>query len=263
MTEENKTIQISVVIPVYNEKENISKLVAKIEAVQFEMRVSGAVPIKKEIIIVDDHSIDGTYELLRDDLAEKYPSIRLLRHEQNMGKGAAIRTGLGAVTGEIVIIQDADLEYDPNDYPKLIAPMIEGKAEVVYGSRFKHLPSWKFYARWFGKRFLRRNYDMSYLHHFIGIQVLNGLANLLYGANITDEATCYKVFRTSVIKKIDLKCNGFEFCPEVTAKVRKRGYMIYEVPISYHPRTKAQGKKLRWTHGFSAIWTLIKYRFIN
>lgn len=265
MTEKNKGIQVSVVIPVYNEKENIQKLIEKIEAVQLKVRISGieGVPMKKEIVIVDDHSTDGTYELLRDDLASKHPAIRLLRHERNRGKGAAIRTGLSAVTGEIVIIQDADLEYDPGDYPKLVAPIADGKADVVYGSRFKHLRAREFCARWFGKRFLGRNYEMSYLHHFIGIQLLNLLANLLYRARITDEATCYKVFRAEVIKGIDLKCEGFEFCPEVTAKARKRGYTIYEVPISYHPRTKAEGKKLRWTHGFKAIWTLVKYRFVN
>lgn len=250
-------MKISIVIPVYNEKENLPKLIQKIEAVELQPS------LKKEMIIVDDHSVDGTYELLRDDLAPKYPAIRLLRHERNRGKGAAIRTGLGAVSGEIVMIQDADLEYDPSDYPKLIAPILKGKSDVVYGSRFKHLRWWTFYAKWFGKRFLGRNHEMSYLHHFIGIQILNGLANFLYGARITDEATCYKVFRTSVIRKIDLKCEGFEFCPEVTAKIRKKGYLIHEVPISYHPRTKAEGKKLSWTHGFKAIWTLVKYRFVN
>lgn len=238
-------------MPVYNERANLVSLVEKV----------AKVPLSKEIVIVDDHSTDGSYEILRNEILWKYDNIKLLRHEKNRGKGAAIQTGLEAVSGEIVIIQDGDLEYDPSEYLKLVKPILDGETEVVYGSRFKNRGAFSFYWRWFGKRVLGWNVEVSYLHHFLGIQILNLLTNLLYGARITDEATGYKVFRTSVIKGVRLDCTGFEFCPEVTAKVRKKGYSIYEVPISYHPRTVEEGKKLNWTHGIKAIWTLVKYRF--
>ncbi len=242
---------LSVVIPVFNEKKNIAKVISEVEKV----------PLLKEIVIVDDRSSDGTYELLRKEILLQYPNISLMRHAKNQGKGAAIRTALSVVQGDIVIIQDADLEYDPKEYPKLVIPIIQNKTDIVYGSRFKNIHPFSFYWKWFCKRFLGMSYEVSYLHHFLGIQFLNLLTNILYGGRITDEATCYKVFRSEIIKNIVLHCEGFEFCPEITAKVRKRGHPILEVPITYHPRTAEEGKKLNWTHGIRASWTLIKYRF--
>ncbi len=246
-------VLLSVVIPVYNEKDNIARLIGAVEEVG----------IPKEIILVDDCSTDGTTDVIKQKILPGARNIKYFRHETNQGKGSAIRTGLKAVEGQIVIIQDADLEYSPSDYPKLIQPILDGKTDVVYGSRFLHINRWLFVWHWFQNRFLGRHYEIRYLHHFLGIQSLNFLANLLYRANITDEATCYKVIKTSVLKEINLRCRGFEFCPEVTAKLRKRGHKILEVPISYHPRTKQEGKKLNWKHGFEAIWTLIKYRFVD
>ena len=169
----------------------------------------------------------------------------MIFREKNKGKGTAIRTGLANVTGDIVIIQDADLEYDPNDYPKLVEPILTGKANVVYGSRI------------LGKS------RKSYWSFYMGGRFLSFLANLLYNAKITDEPTCYKVFRADMIKNINLKCRRFEFCPEVTAKVRKKGYKIYEVPIHYEPRSLKEGKKINWKDGLEAIWTLIKYKFVE
>lgn len=244
---------LSVIIPVFNEEASIARIVERVK----EAAVS------KEIIIVDDGSTDGTVGVIERQLLPAASDIKLIRHGTNRGKGAAIRTAFQAVTGDIVIIQDADMEYSPSEYPQLVEPIIQGRAEVVYGSRFKNVNKLLFAWHWFLNRFFGRHYEIRYLHHFIGIQILNLLANLLYNARITDEATCYKVIKTSVLRDIKLRCNGFEFCPEVTAKLRKKGYSILEVPISYHPRTKKEGKKLNWKHGFEAIWTLLKYRFVD
>jgi len=226
-------MKLSVVIPCYNEKESILEILKRVEAVNLE----------KEIIIVDDCSTDGTREVLATLPPER---AKVIYRSENKGKGSAIRTGLQQMTGDIVIIQDADLEYDPNDYYELIKPILEGRAEVVYGSRV-----------------LGRDMEISYFRYYLGGRFLSWLTNLLYGANITDEPTCYKVFKADVLKGLDLRCKGFEFCPEVTAKLCKRGYKIYEVPISYHPRSLEQGKKIGWRDGIEAIWTLIKYRFVD
>jgi glycosyltransferase involved in cell wall biosynthesis len=226
-------MKISIIIPVYNEKDTLLKIIKKIKEV----------PIEKEIIIVDDFSKDGTRELLKKI---KDKEIRIYFHERNYGKGHAIRTGIKYVTGDVVIIQDADLEYDPQDYPKLIAPIIKGKFKVVYGTRFpkdKPRPS------------ILKN------HFFLANTLLTLASNLLYSANITDEPTCYKVFKSDVLKSINLRCERFEFCPEITAKVRKKGLIIHEVPIAYYPRSVEEGKKINWKDGFQAMWTLIKYRF--
>lgn len=244
---------LSVVIPVYNEEQNIRKIIELIQQVSIE----------KEIVVVDDKSTDRTLEILENDILPIAGNVRLYKHQVNQGKGSALRTGFKEVKGEVILIQDADLEYDPNDYLALVTPIINGEAEVVYGSRFLKVNKCLFVWHWFLNHFFGRHYEIRYLHHFLGIQVLNAVANLLYGARITDEATCYKVFKKSVLDRITLKCTGFEFCPEFTAKVRKKGYKIVEFPIQYHPRSKKEGKKLSWTHGFEAIWTLIKYRFID
>ena len=228
---------LSVIIPVYNEKNTILKILEKVKSVKIDK-------IDKEIIIVDDFSNDGTREIL-ESLKGKDEKLKIIFQKKHVGKGFAIRTALKFVEGEIVLIQDADLEYDPNEYPKLIEPILEGKAKVVYGSRV-----------------LKKNPKASIIF-YIGGRFLSFLTNLLYGTNITDEPTGYKVFSTDVLKSIDLKCLGFEFCPEVTAKVAKKGYKIYEVPINYNPRSIKEGKKIRFKDALKAVFTLIKYRFID
>ncbi len=236
----DKTL-ISIIIPAYNEISTINKILNRIQKVN----------ISKEIIIIDDFSTDGTRQFLKKI---KNPDIKIFFHKKNYGKGHAIRTGIKHATGEIIIIQDADLEYDPQDYYKLIAPIIEGKTKVVYGTRFPKKP---------GHPSLIKPYYSLFNPFYFANKMLTITANILYKANITDEPTCYKVFKTDVLKSINLKCERFEFCPEVTAKVRKKGYKIYEVPISYTPRTVKQGKKINYKDGFQALWTLIKYRFTD
>jgi dolichol-phosphate mannosyltransferase len=220
---------VSVIVPVYNEVAHVDEL----------LRAIHASPVKKEIIIVDDGSSDGTRDKLQAmPLAE---DVTVIFHEKNCGKGAAIRTALEYAHGEYVLIQDSDLEYDPQDYPALLRPLETGKANVVYG--------------------VRPDRPERGLRFFLGAKLLTHLANLLYGAGIHDEATCYKVFRRSLISKINLACRRFEFCPEVTAKLCRMGERIAEVPISYVPRSAGEGKKIRHTDGWLAIWTLLKYRF--
>ena len=219
-------------MPVYNEPATLEGLLVRVLAV----------PIDKEVIVVDDGSSDGTRDVLAG-LARRLP-IRALFHERNRGKGSAIRTALAEARGEITIIQDADLEYDPEDYPRLVAPIARGETNVVYGSRY-----------------LAHDNPLPLTHFKVAVLLLNAMANLLYGTRLTDEATCYKVFRTSLLKSLPLRCERFEFCPEVTARVAKRGERILELPIHYHFRTRAEGKKIGWRDGFEAIWTLLRYRF--
>lgn len=225
-------ICLSVIMPVYNEKLNILSIVEEIKKV----------PINKEIIIIDDGSTDGTVEILKN-LNDK--DIRIYHHPINIGKGAAIRLGLFYAKGDIIIIQDADLEYNPQDYLTLVEPIISGEAEVVYGKRQFEL----------SKRKYRR--------YYWGGQLVTFLANFLYGIHISDESTCYKVFKAKVLKEIKLRCIGFEFCPEVTAKVAKKGIKIFEVPISYAPRSREAGKKIRWFDGLKAIYVLFKFKFTD
>jgi len=194
------------------------------------------------VIIVDDHSSDGTRDIL-SQIADD--GVKVVYHAQNLGKGSAIRTALQHVTGDIIIIQDGDLEYDPADYYKLIEPIVEGRASVVYGSRF-----------------LGEISNMN-LWNYIANKILALTASLLFLNWITDEGTCYKVFKADLLKSLDLKCTGFDFCPEVTAKVRKRGYKIVEVPISYRGRSVDEGKKIRWQDGLRAFLALIKYRVVD
>ena len=223
-------MKLSVIIPCYNEEATIARALDAVLAVDIPM----------EVIAVDDGSADRTREIVEPYTAR---GVILLPLDDNHGKGRAIREALRLVTGDVVIIQDADLEYDPRQFPQMIAPIVDGQAEVVYGSRF------------------RGSIRGMRLPNLIANRVLAFTANLLYSAGITDEATCYKAFRTETIKSLDLRCEQFEFCPEVTARLRKRGTRIYEVPISYAGRTAAQGKKITWRDGVQAIWTLIKYRF--
>ena len=230
-------MKISVIIPAKNEERTIAEIIRRVKAVN----------LTKEIIVIDDASTDKTGHIL-DKVSQEQDSgnpIKVIRHLQNQGKGAAIRTGLKEAVGDIVIIQDADLEYDPQDYAGLIQPIIDGKTSVVYGSRC-----------------LSKN-RISSPGFFLGGKLLSFLTNLFYRAGITDEPTCYKVFRREVLQNLDLKCRRFEFCPEVTAKVRKKGYKIYEVPIRYYPRKIKEGKKIRFSDGISAVWTLVKYRFVD
>lgn len=220
---------VSVLVPIYNEADHVDELLERIQAS----------PVKKEIIIIDDGSTDGT----REKLMQLRPSsgITIVFHQHNCGKGAAIRTGLRYARGEFVLIQDSDLEYDPQDYAALLEPLQAGRANVVYG--------------------VRRDHPGRGLRFFLGARLLTHLANLLYGCGIHDEATCYKVFRRSLLGKLKLECRRFEFCPEVTAKLSRLGERIAEVPIKYNPRTADEGKKIRHSDGWLAIWTLIRFRF--
>jgi len=220
---------VSVIVPVYNEAAHVDDLLEAIHAS----------PVKKEIIIVDDGSTDGTREKLRSMPLTN--EITVVFHERNCGKGAAIRSALRYARGEYVLIQDSDLEYDPRDYSALLRPLQENRANVVYG--------------------VRPDRPERGLRFFLGAKFLTHLTNLLYGAGIHDEATCYKVFRRSLISQIELRCQRFEFCPEVTAKLCRRGEKIVEVPISYTPRSTGEGKKIRYADGWLAIWTLLRYRF--
>lgn len=231
-------MRLSVIIPVYNEKGTILQILKKVQDV----------PVDKEIIVVDDGSTDGTAELLesiRGETTGAYSNVRVITREENEGKGAAIREGLRHVNGEFVVIQDGDLEYEPMDWLGMLRLMREKGANVVYGSRI------------LGKG------AKSSLSFYYGGRLLSLLTNVLYNAHITDEPTCYKMFRTDVIRSIKLNCRGFEFCPEVTAKVLKNGHRIYEVPISYKPRMIKEGKKIRWKDGITAILVLCKHRFIR
>ena len=224
-------MKLSVIIPCFNEAEYVTRV---LDAVR-------RVPLDKEIIVVDDASTDETRQRIEEyrrqaELVTCYKPV-------NEGKGAAIRSGLALASGDIVVIQDADLEYDPAQLPEVIAPIVRGEADVVYGSRFLGSIG--------GMRPANR----------LANRLLTATANLLYRAGITDEATCYKAFRAELIRALPLRCRRFEFCPEVTAKVRRRGIRIHEVPIHYEGRTAAGGKKIRWTDGLSALWTLVRYRF--
>ena len=230
--------KLSIIIPVYNEESTIGQVVEDVGRVDLG-------PLQKEIIVVDDGSTDRSPQIIRESAQVSSEVVKVFVSPVNFGKGAAIRIGLKYASGDLVIIQDADLELNPQEYQRLLQPILAGDAQVVYGSRFKH----------------RSNIRYLPLRARVANWVLSRLANILYRANLTDEATAYKVFDADVIKSINLNCIGFEFCPEVTAKVARAGYRIYEVPISYNPRTPAEGKKVRWTDGLIAVWTLVKYRF--
>jgi glycosyltransferase involved in cell wall biosynthesis len=225
---------LSIIIPCYNEEHTILELLRRVEAADIG-------EVDKQIIIVDDGSTDGTVELLRNHAS----GHTLLLSERNAGKGSAIRKGLEAVTGDIVIIQDADLEYNPDDYSALIAPILAGTSSVVYGSRERNTD----------------NRTHSGVTYYAGGKFLSALTNILFGSSITDEPTCYKVFDAALLRSIPLSCTRFEFCPEVTAKVLRRGIEIVEVPIDYFPRKKDEGKKIRLRDGIEAVWTLLKFRF--
>ena len=226
-------MKLSVVIPVFNEIRTIEEILRRVQAVEFD----------KEIIVVDDGSTDGTRDLLRG-IEEK--NVKVLLHEANGGKGAAIRTGLGHVEGDVVIIQDADLEYDPRDYAALLRPILEGKADVVYGSRFLGGP-----------------HRVLYFWHYVGNRVLTLLSNMFTNLNLSDMETGYKALRTEVVRSIRIRSNRFGFEPEVTAKVAKARWRVFEVPISYWGREYSEGKKIGWKDGVSAIVSIVRFRFFD
>jgi glycosyltransferase involved in cell wall biosynthesis len=231
--------RVSILIPIFNEARTVLKALGQVDAAS----VAG---LEKELIIIDDGSTDGTREIL-ERLDGLHHPFRVVFHERNMGKGAAIRTGLGYATGDIVLIQDADLEYDPQEFPELLAPILAGRADVVYGSRIRG-----------GKPV--REFNLLYLW---GNKFVTLVSNLLYGSALTDMETGYKVFRADVIRSCRIRANRFEFEPEITAKILKGGYRIVELPISYYGRPRAEGKKLTWRDGVVAIWTLLKYRLVD
>ncbi|MEK6716965.1 MAG: glycosyltransferase family 2 protein [candidate division NC10 bacterium] len=231
--------RLTILMPVFNEVRTIREILEQVDA-------ADASGLEKDLIIVDDGSTDGTRERLQQLDGLKTP-FRVLFHAQNMGKGAALRTALTYATGDIILIQDADLEYDPGEYPELLAPILQGRADVVYGSRIRG-----------GKPV--RDFSLVYLW---GNKFVTFVANLLYGAALPDMVTCYKVFRADVIRNIQIRANRFEFEPEITAKVLKRRHKIVELPISYYGRDRAEGKKLSWRDGIGALWTLLKYRVMD
>ncbi|MDR0768454.1 MAG: glycosyltransferase family 2 protein [Dysgonamonadaceae bacterium] len=231
---------LSIIIPVYNEESTLECLLEKVIHAKL---TTGA---GKEIIIINDCSHDKS-EAIAKSMIARYPDmcIKYARHEVNSGKGMAIRTGLQLTTGNYIVIQDADLECDPQDLDSLLSYLITYEKKVVYGSRF---------LEWENKH--------SYIWFYLGGRLVSFVANVLYGQHLTDEPTCYKMFDADLLKSIPLQCTGFEFCPEVTAKVSKLGYKIKELPIHYYPRSVEEGKKLKWHDGMKAIWILLKYRFI-
>ncbi len=230
----NRVRKLSVIVPVFNERNTVAEIVRRMRSVEL--------PVDREIVIVDDGSDDGT----RDVLTQLRDStVRVVTHSVNRGKGAAIRSGLEHASGELVLVQDADLEYDPDDWPQMLAPVLKGRARVVYGSRFT------------GER---RN--MLFLH-WVGNRFLSLVTNVLYNSTLSDMETCYKLFERTVLDGIHLQANRFDFEPEFTAKVLRRGIRIYEVPISYAGREPDEGKKITWRDGVTALWTLVKYRFVD
>jgi glycosyltransferase involved in cell wall biosynthesis len=227
-------MKLSIIIPCYNERDFIEQLLAKVREAPIA---------SKEIILVDDGSSDGTTDLIKNKLARG--ADKVIYHEKNMGKGAAIRSGLAEVSGDMVIIQDADLEYDPMEYPKLVGPIADGKADVVYGSRFLGEGPHRVHMFW----------------HYVGNKLLTLFSNMFSNLNLTDMETCYKVFRTEIIKQLNIEERGFGIEPELTVKLGKKRCRIYEVGISYYGRSYSEGKKISWKDGFRAIYVILKYSF--
>jgi len=230
-------MRVSIIIPVYNEFRTFEQVLERVQAAPLP---DGC---EKEIVVVDDGSTDGTSQIFGE--RARRGMVVGCRREVNAGKGTALRAGFALAAGDIILIQDGDLEYDPNDYARLVEPIVRGEADVVYGSRFRGLAK-----------------GMT-LRHRLANRLLTAAANLLFDAEITDEATAYKAFRTSLLREIRLECRRFEFCPEVTAKLRRLGHRIHEVPISYNARGIADGKKIRFSDGIEAVWTLVKYRLAS
>lgn len=232
-------MKLSIVIPAYNEEATIEAIVRRVQEVDLGV-------IEKEIIVINDGSKDKTLEVMK-----KISGIQYISHERNGGKGAALTTGLKSATGDMVLIQDADLEYDPSDYLAMIKPIVDGRCDAVLGSRFKH-----YKPKFIGKR------RSPYFLHYIGNLLIVITTNLLYGKRFSDYEGCYKAFRRDVIAKIPIKAKGFEFDNELICKLLRKQARIEEVPISYMPRTYQAGKKITWRHGITMLWTIIKWRFL-
>lgn len=226
-------MKISVVMPIYNERATIAEILRRVRAVELD----------KEIICVDDHSTDGTWDILQEEA--QVPGTRVFRHPKNRGKGAAVRTGLEQAQGDVVIIQDADLEYDPQDYHALLRPIQLGRSKVVYGSRFQG------------------EHSAMFFWHSVGNRLLTLVANILFNAALSDMETCYKVFTAEVAQRLRLRSERWGFDPEITARILKMGYRIYEVPISYSGREFYEGKKISWRDGFTVLATIVRYRFFD
>jgi glycosyltransferase involved in cell wall biosynthesis/predicted HTH domain antitoxin len=233
---ETKPIKLTVVMPCYNEKDTIRDILARVRAVE----------IPKEIVIVDDCSKDGTRDILRSEIEGAYDDVRVVYHEKNQGKGAALRTGFQQAMGDVVIIQDADLEYNPQEYFRILEPIMKNHADVVYGSRFAG-GSHRVHLYW----------------HAAGNRFLTTLSNMFTNLNLTDMETCYKAFRIEALEGVTIQQNRFGFEPEITAKMAKKRMRFYEVPISYHGRDYSEGKKIGWKDGFQALWCIVKYRFFD
>jgi glycosyltransferase involved in cell wall biosynthesis len=232
-------MKLSIVMPVYNERATITEIVRRVLAVDL--------PLERELVIVDDGSTDGTREVL-DRLGEQLRDgrVRIIKHDRNRGKGAAVRTAVAATTGDFIIIQDADLEYDPKDYLPMLGPLLDGRADVVYGSRFLGGP-----------------HRVLYFWHYVGNKMITFFSNAVNNINLSDMETCYKAFRGDALRAMTLRSNRFGIEPELTAKVCKRKLRLYEVPISYSGRTYAEGKKITWRDGLKAVCTILRFRFFD
>jgi len=238
-------MKLSIVVPVFNEEKTVLEVLKRLD----QLKIDG---VDKEVIVVDDGSTDATASRI-ENLELRIKNLKILRHNINRGKGAAVKTGIKNSTGDYIIIQDADLEYNPKDIKELFAPIQKGEAQVVYGTRLNRLPNFK-----------RDEKNPLFLLHYFGNKLLSLITSLLYGQWITDMETCYKIFPKKALKNIKLKARGFEFEPEITAKLAKKGYKIFEVPIKTNPRGYNEGKKLNtFRDGAKALWALLKYRFID
>lgn len=237
---------VSIIIPAYNEEKTIKEVLDIVKSVDLSK-----LGLEKEIIVIDDCSSDSTAAIVAKEFG-----VKLIKHKKNGGKGRAVRTGFEHATGDIFLIQDADMEYNPHEYPRLLGPIVRRKTKVVYGSRFLKEGQKKR-----NKQFVKHH--KAHTMAFLGGRIVTMATNILFFSRLTDEPTCYKVFYAPIIKDMTLHGNGFEWEPEVTAKILKQGLRIHEVPISYNPRTFDEGKKINWKDGVKALWTLLKYRFVN